>query len=87
MKSLTDTIRLPNDIWAEISQAYSGEFILSWTDYLANSWEEKFPSLSCAFLRLSMLAKCCEGLEPKFFNIDENDMQSFSNKFFQECLS
>lgn len=85
MNDITKTIRLPHGTWAEIREN-DGIFSLVWGDAF-NTWDEKFPSISCAFLRLAMLAKCAESLDSKFFKISENGMAAFSEKFFSEVLS
>jgi alpha-ketoglutarate-dependent taurine dioxygenase len=35
-------------------------FVLNWTDYVANDWEETFPTLSTAVARLAVLMRCGE---------------------------
>lgn len=35
-------------------------FRLSWTDYVANTWTEYYPTLSIALLRASLLVACLE---------------------------
>jgi len=39
---------------------YQGEYVLWWTDGVANDWEESYPALSLALARLAVLMRCGE---------------------------
>lgn len=47
-----------DDIRAEIYRVAAGEFLLTWTDYVANEWAETFPTLPVALTRLACLMEC-----------------------------
>jgi hypothetical protein len=78
--------KLPSGVWATVGQEGS-EFVLSWGDYVANEWQERFTALSHALVRLAMLAKCCESDSDRFFAVSEADMPAVSEKLFAETLS
>lgn len=62
-------------------------YLLSWGDYVANSWDEKCATLSQALIRAAMLARIDESENDKFFTVSEEELPAVSEKFFNETLS
>jgi len=62
-------------------------YLLSWGDYVANSWDEKCATLSQALIRAAMLARIDESDSDKFFTVSEEELPAVSEKFFSETLS
>jgi hypothetical protein len=62
-------------------------YLVSWGDYVANSWDEKCATLSQALIRAAMLARIDEGDSDRFFTVSEEELPAVSEKFFNETLS
>jgi hypothetical protein len=63
------------EVWELVDSECGKKFVLWWTDYVANSWEEMFDSLPVAIARLASLVKC--GESDQFFKYEP---QEFSDK-------
>jgi len=63
------------EVWELFDPECGNRFVLWWTDYVANSWEEMFTSLPVAIARLASLVKCNES-DPFF----KYEPQEFSDK-------
>lgn len=63
------------EVWELVDSECGKRFVLWWTDYVANSWEEMFDSLPVAIARLASLVKC--GESDQFFKYEP---QEFSDR-------
>jgi hypothetical protein len=64
---------------------FGGAAKLFWTDYVANDWEEEFPTVSDALGRVALLRACEESNFEKYFvNSPENFVDNFAEFAKQE---
>ena len=59
---------------------------LTWTDNVVNVWDEYYPTLPVALLRLSALAECID-FPDKGFKIDATRFADYAQKFLEEQVA
>lgn len=56
-------------------------FRLLWTDYIANTWAEYYPTLAIALMRVAMLSKCVESDGDLSFAFDQMTFEHHAENF------
>jgi hypothetical protein len=85
------TVNLKGESTASIDQLIStwdNTFLyrLIWTDNVANVWDEYYPTLPVALLRLSALAECID-FPDKSFKADPTSFTFSAKKFLDEQVA
>jgi hypothetical protein len=60
---------------------------LIWNDGVANEWQETFPTLAHALLRLATLAQCSGSNWTQFFKVGELEFVELADRFFLETVT
>lgn len=76
--------RIGDDVSAEIRRTSDG-YTLWWTDYVANEWQESYPTLSIAFARLAVLQHLGEGGWEDGFATSEKHFTQVANQFLAQA--
>ena len=80
---------MKNVIQVEVNGAYititkrESDYELSWTDGVANDWQEYYPLLSLALTRFATLVACAEADWNKGFINDNNDFVLNASLFLE----
>jgi hypothetical protein len=85
------TVNLKGEATASVDQLIStwdNTFLyrLTWTDNVANTWEEYYPTLPIALARLSALAECVD-FPDKSFQTDSAIFTVFANQFLEQQVA
>lgn len=58
---------LPDDSGVYRVVEIDGTYLLWWSDGVANDWEERYPTMALAMLRLAVLCQCAIESDRQFF--------------------
>jgi len=83
---MTEQITYANrEFSATIAQTSDNTWKLTWTDYVANEWDETFEALEIALVRLALLVRATQ--RDEFFSTGPDQFERAADAFLTSQLS